>query len=348
MANVSVIIPVYKVECYVERCVRSIMNQTYTEEVECIIVNDCTPDRSMEIVERLVAQYDGNIQFKLLYHECNRGLAAVRNTGMKSAIGDYVIHIDSDDYVEPDMLEKMYKKAVVENADIVVADYWTTYENEEIYCSQFTPENKDEALKNILNDKLGGYNWNKLYLRSLYTQNQLTYMEGIDYGEDLLLSIQAFFYARKIAYIPMAFTHYVQYNSNSYSSQFSLRGLLCLIRIESFFIDFFKSKNVYQRYQKEIFVRQIIFQKTLLLFTTGRLQKRIKTSYKDITPLVALKYGSILGPYWHIAIFFVSLGMLPVFNLMRVLWKIVPPSQNKSMVYYNEGSLDLFDFMESK
>lgn len=121
--NISVIIPVYNVEKYVERCILSIMSQTYTESVECIVVNDCTPDNSMKIVEKMVSDYKGQIQFKLLYHEHNRGVAAVRNTGLDAASGDYIIQIDSDDYCEPDMLEKMYAKAVEEDADIVVADY---------------------------------------------------------------------------------------------------------------------------------------------------------------------------------------------------------------------------------
>lgn len=140
--NVSVIIPIYNVEKYAERCILSIMNQSYTEDVECIVVNDCTPDNSMKIVERLVADYKGPIQFKLLYHEHNKGLAAVRNTGLYAASGNYIIHIDSDDYCEPDMLEKMYAKAVEEDADVVVADYWETYLDKEIYKAQMLPEKR--------------------------------------------------------------------------------------------------------------------------------------------------------------------------------------------------------------
>lgn len=121
--NISVIIPIYNVEKFVERCILSIINQTYTKEVECIIVNDCTPDSSMKIVERLVADYKGQIRFKLLNHERNKGIAAVRNTGLNAASGDYIIYIDSDDYCEQDMLEKMYTKAVEEDADVIVADF---------------------------------------------------------------------------------------------------------------------------------------------------------------------------------------------------------------------------------
>ncbi|MFR5960350.1 MAG: glycosyltransferase family 2 protein [Bacteroides stercoris] len=92
--NISVIIPIYNVEKFVERCILSIINQTYTKEVECIIVNDCTPDSSMKIVERLVADYKGQIRFKLLNHERNKGIAAVRNTGLNAASGDYIIYSD--------------------------------------------------------------------------------------------------------------------------------------------------------------------------------------------------------------------------------------------------------------
>lgn len=130
--NISVIIPIYNVEKFVERCILSIINQTYTKEVECIIVNDCTPDSSMKIVERLVADYKGQIRFKLLNHERNKGIAAVRNTGLNAASGDYIIYIDSDDYCEQDMLEKMYTKAVEEDADVIVADFWDTYPDKEI------------------------------------------------------------------------------------------------------------------------------------------------------------------------------------------------------------------------
>lgn len=152
--NISVIIPVYNVEKYVERCILSIMSQTYTESVECIVVNDCTPDNSMKIVEKMVYDYKGQIQFKLLYHEHNRGVAAVRNTGLDAASGDYIIHIDSDDYCEPDMLEKMYAKAVEEDADIVVADYWRSWVDRELYCTNIVSATKISRIKDFLQDKL--------------------------------------------------------------------------------------------------------------------------------------------------------------------------------------------------
>ena len=202
--NVSVIIPVYNVEKYIERCIFSIMNQSYTDGVECIVVNDCTPDNSMKIVERLVADYKGPIQFKLLYHEYNKGLAAVRNTGLYAASGDYIIHIDSDDYCEFDMLEKMYAKAVEEDADVVVADYWETYLDKEIYKAQILPEKREGYAKAFIEEQMAAAVWNKMIRRDFLIKNQLMSIEGVDMGEDILLTHRLFFYAHRVA---VSYTH---------------------------------------------------------------------------------------------------------------------------------------------
>ena len=87
--NVSIIIPVYNVSLYIERCIKSVMNQTY-QDIECILVNDASPDNSITIAERLIADYDGSIQFRILNHEHNKGQSAARNTGIKAASGDYI------------------------------------------------------------------------------------------------------------------------------------------------------------------------------------------------------------------------------------------------------------------
>ena len=120
--KISVLIPVYNVEKYVERCITSVLNQTMQEGVEVIIVNDCTPDRSMEIIRETLCVHlkKNGMTVRIVEHKINRGSAAVRNTAMDYATGDYIIHIDSDDYVEPDLLEKMYSKAVERGSDIVI------------------------------------------------------------------------------------------------------------------------------------------------------------------------------------------------------------------------------------
>lgn len=133
MPKVTVIVPVYGVEKYIERCAISLFEQTL-DDIEIIFVNDCTPDRSMEILDRIIEKY------RFLFEEkkyivrtesmlTNSGQAAVREHGTKLAIGDYIIHCDSDDWVEKTWLELMYEKADNENIDVVFCDYYRVIDN---------------------------------------------------------------------------------------------------------------------------------------------------------------------------------------------------------------------------
>ena len=108
MLTISIIIPVYKVEAYIEECLASVVSQQDAGiAVECIIVDDCSPDGSMDIVRRFVDNYQGAVQFRLLRHEVNRGLSAARNTGIDAATGDYLLFVDSDDYLSADCLSTL-------------------------------------------------------------------------------------------------------------------------------------------------------------------------------------------------------------------------------------------------
>ena len=102
--KVSIIIPVYNVSPYIERCIKSVMNQTY-QDIECILVNDASPDDSIDIAKLLIENYDGPIQFQILSHGHNRGLSAARNTGIDASTGDYLYFLDSDDEITPDCIK---------------------------------------------------------------------------------------------------------------------------------------------------------------------------------------------------------------------------------------------------
>lgn len=119
VVRISVIVPIYNVKLYIERCVRSLMEQTL-ENIEFIFVNDCTPDDSMDILHYVLEEYPKRReQIKIIEHETNRGISAVRNTGLKNATGQYIIYCDSDDWVEKNMYEKLLVKALETSADIV-------------------------------------------------------------------------------------------------------------------------------------------------------------------------------------------------------------------------------------
>lgn len=109
MDKISVIIPVYNVEKYIKRCLDSVIRQEVgCYELECILVNDCSPDKSMQIARQIVDNYKGNIHFLLLEHEVNKGQSASRNTGLRNVSGDFVFFIDSDDWIGDNCLSLLY------------------------------------------------------------------------------------------------------------------------------------------------------------------------------------------------------------------------------------------------
>ena len=222
--KVSVIVPIYKVEKFLGRCVESLMEQTL-QDVEFIFVNDATPDCSMSVLQSVIDRFpERNRQVSILVHNENKGLPAARNTGLKVAKGEYVFHCDSDDYVEPDMLEKMYHTAVENNCDIVWTDWYLTSKNSERYMKQPSFATPQDALDGIL-DGLMKYNvWNKLIRRTLYTQYGISFPSGYGMGEDMTI-IKLFCHAENVKYIPQAFYHYVKLNENAFCNTYSQRHL---------------------------------------------------------------------------------------------------------------------------
>lgn len=107
MISVSIIIPVYNVKSYIEKCLQSVMSQTYQGDMECILVDDCGSDNSIKIAEETIAQYTGPISFSIIHHNVNKGLPAARNTGIKHAKGGWLFFMDSDDYISDSCIEKM-------------------------------------------------------------------------------------------------------------------------------------------------------------------------------------------------------------------------------------------------
>ena len=103
--KISIIVPVYNVEQYIKECFDSISAQTYKGEIECIFVDDCGQDKSVEILEKMIACYQGGISFSIIHHDHNKGLSGARNTGIRNASGDYLYFLDSDDYLLPKSIE---------------------------------------------------------------------------------------------------------------------------------------------------------------------------------------------------------------------------------------------------
>lgn len=221
--KVSVIVPVYGVEKFVEHCAVSLMEQTL-DGIECIFVDDCSPDNSVDIIRDIISRYPDR-DARIVSHSRNCGLPAARNTGLGLATGKYVFHCDGDDWIEPDMLEKMYAVAEKSQADIVYCDFYLSYEKNERYMSNLCLESGEELLRQGFLSGAVKYNvWNKLVRRRLYTDNGIVFPDGHSMGEDMTM-IRLTACAERVKYLPEALYHYVQTNSSAFSKTQSLKQL---------------------------------------------------------------------------------------------------------------------------
>lgn len=218
--KVSVIIPIYGVEKFIGQCAETLMQQTL-KEVEYIFVNDASSDHSMEVLQEVLARYpERQDSVVITVHETNKGLPAARNTGLQMAQGEYIFHCDSDDFVEPDMLETLYTEAVSHQADIVWCDWFLSFEKNERYMKQPSFDTSQEALKAMLGGGMKYNVWNKLVKRNLYTDYQVSFPSDYGMGEDMTMML-LFAHADKVLYVPKAFYHYVKLNTGAMSNVYS-------------------------------------------------------------------------------------------------------------------------------
>lgn len=239
--KISVIVPIYKVEKELRRCVESIINQTY-QNLEIILVDDGSPDRCGEICDQL-AKEDGRIK---VVHKTNGGLSSARNAGLEIATGDYIGFIDSDDYILPSMYEKLYDALIRDHSDIGICNY--AYVNEltnEIDPSETSPIktevlNQNEAYQK-LNPMRPGYSFyviacNKLYKRSLF--DQVRFKDG-HIHEDEYIVHHLFALAERISTIDDVLYMYIQRAgsiTNSKNAGKSLDAVYSLYDRYSFFL----------------------------------------------------------------------------------------------------------------
>ncbi|MDO4758030.1 MAG: glycosyltransferase family 2 protein [Rikenellaceae bacterium] len=220
MYKLSVIVPIFKVAPFIERCVRSLFEQTL-QEVEYLFVDDASPDRSIEILHRTLTDYPNRQQqVRILTHEVNKGLPAARNTGLAVATGEYIFHCDSDDFVEPNLLEALYEKAKAVDADVVWCDFWLSFEQNERYMKVREYATPAEALRGMLVGAMKYNVWNKLVRRSLYTEQAIRFPDGHSMGEDMTM-IRLMACAERVAYVPEALYHYVRLNMSALTQTFS-------------------------------------------------------------------------------------------------------------------------------
>ena len=268
---VSILVPIYNVDKYIERCMRSIFEQTY-RDIEYIFVDDCATDNSIEILQNVIQEYpDRKEHIRIISHEKNRGLAAARNTSVNNCQTDFLMHVDSDDYLEKNAVELLVKKQRETNADIVSGCSFKETKDGQQLMREPDYKDKDEMLLKVIKANLDHVIWRRLIRLSLYKENHIAAKEGVNVGEDWQVLPQLVYYAKKIAKIDDIVYHYNCMNEGSYMSQknhsfnriVADQDIKSLEIVENFFMD-----------------KDIQYQRTIMSFKGGFYEHYLVAAYK--------------------------------------------------------------------
>ena len=249
MAKVSIVIPIYNVEKYLRKCLETIQNQTF-KDIEVICVNDGTKDNSQDIVDEFVAK---DSRFKSLIKQ-NGGLSDARNYGLPHCTGEYLLFVDSDDFLESETVVIAYNRAIKDNLDIVVFDfneYYSLTGQKIIYSNNFD-ENKVYSLKDTpsLLCYVKNAAWNKLYKRSLFTEHNIYYPKGLN-QEDLGTTPKLLLFAERIGFVKKSLYNYLIDRPNNITQQVDHR-IYQILDIIKLITDFYKEQNCFDTYYEEL------------------------------------------------------------------------------------------------
>lgn len=240
MIKVSIIVPAYNVEQYIEKCLQSLVNQTL-EEIEIIVVNDGSTDKTKQKIQQFIDKYPQKMK---CYDKPNGGLSDARNYGIQYAQGKYIGFIDSDDYVELNMFEEMYKKAEEEKSDMVECDFIWEYPNKQKIDIGRTYQNKKEA---FIYARVVA--WNKLIKRETLEKADIKFPKGLRY-EDTEFFYKLLPRLEKISFLKVPMVHYIQ-RSNSIANTQNEK-VKEIFEIWKNIFNFYKENNLFDEYKNEI------------------------------------------------------------------------------------------------
>jgi glycosyltransferase involved in cell wall biosynthesis len=214
---ISLICPVYKAEAYIRRSIDSVLSQTF-ENWELILIDDGSPDNSGRICDEYATK-DKRIR---VFHNLNKGVSATRQFGLDHARGEYIIHIDPDDWIEKEMLSELYSTAKNNDAEMVLCDYYKDSKEGTYYISQEPFNCTSEIILSELFKDLHGSTWNKLIKTSSIRKYKISFPKTFNFCEDLFFNSQLLLNIRKIVYLPKAYYHYnIFENTNSIVTKYS-------------------------------------------------------------------------------------------------------------------------------
>lgn len=242
--DISIIVPIYNVEKYIEKCAVTLFEQDY-DNVEYVFVNDCSPDRSMKILKDIIEKYPNRKDdIKIINNIKNSGSSLTRKYGLDASTGKYILFVDSDDWIDIDMVSKMYNAAESNNADIVCCDMILHYKNRQVYKKdRYRDVNNNDKLKALVGGYILPSMTNKLIERKLLLN---VVFKEFQFGEDVYIMTQLFYFSKNTIYIPEAFFHYNKLNYHSLSTKIDIRTVADIKDMYNSICEFFKSKGIYE------------------------------------------------------------------------------------------------------
>lgn len=253
--KVSVIITIYNREKYIEKCARSLFGQTL-DDVEFVFVDDASTDHSVALLRSVLEDYPERKPLtNILSQEKNGGRAVARQTGIDSVTGEYVIHVDSDDWVDLDMLELLYTKAKETDADIVGCNVTHEYQKYQRIFKQSYSGDMEEDIRRLLNGKLFPSLCTSLTRTSLIQDNHITFPQGLDTGEDLLFNLHLYLHAHKVVGIDNPSYHY-RHTEDSGSFKHTEKSINSVIEVARRIETLMKETGNYEKYENDIQFRK--------------------------------------------------------------------------------------------
>ena len=309
MIKVSVIIPIYGVEQYIERCATSLFEQTL-DNVEFIFVNDCTKDKSIENLKKVIEKYPKRKNYiQIINHNENFGLPTARRTGLGYVHGEYVAHCDSDDWLEPNAYETLYNEAIKNEADLVWCDYYRS-------------DGKNKKLVSTMKQPklMQGPVWNKLIKASLYKEDII--FPTANKAEDGALLTQLSYYSQKRTYVPRPLYYYF-INPASICSVVSEDACLKKMNQE---IDnvllrekFLKKHGIYDENINHVLRWKMLCRKNLIPILSNRKYYKLwKSTFPEIDKYYLL--SSSINIRMKIAYIMIRLRLERVFNTIVDKW----------------------------
>ena len=279
-ALISVIVPIYNQEMYLGPCAHSLFKQTL-DNIEYIFIDDGSEDHSIEVLDSVLKNYpEREHQVKKIILSHNKGVATVRQIGIENATGKYIIHCDSDDWINSDMYERLYLKAQETNADVVGCNFRHEFTDIQYDFNQQYADTIEENIRRLINGKIFPSLCTSLTRRNLIVKNAISFPKGLNMGEDLFFNLQIYLHAIKIVYIEWAPYHY-RHTEESSCVQRTRKSIDSDIAIAGMIEKYMREQKVYEKYVNDIQYRKF-FSKLPLIHDLNN--KKMYNEWLNIYP----------------------------------------------------------------